>query len=441
MRQARDANVCPVVSNFGKLPAVHEAWLPREHSLHRPRHSRHQIAALLCAVLFFVTPTALWAIGLRPSEIENRPLAAFPGPEQGWEMATELPGWATDQLIFRSEAIGAVDAISRTVFGEPAPFGSAPDRGPLPGVPAEGGTPGAEVPPSQAGYSRVIEGKDGWLYLGSDVSGKCHPQQLVGRSVEKLLKLRDAVESSGRTFLLVIAPDKTTMVPQYLPDSYAGKDCAAEATERLWPPLTGGAGAIDLRETLAETASRIGEPVYFPQDSHWKHEGSIALARLLTEKLAPGRTATWDVVPDGIHYGPADLPPMLGKRATAVSTNYQLRPDGVTNRTSKQPRSLRKPVRMTSEPLDGTINDRTLVFGDSFAAASANYLGAAFTDLTLLGYATWQADRDATLREFVAAEVVVVEIVERVVASGTVGFLSDDFIDTLRPRLAARPLR
>lgn len=430
-----------VESNFGKLPAVHEAWLPREHALHRPRHSRHQIAALLCAVLFFATPTALWAIGLRPAEIENRPLAAFPGPGQGRGMATELPGWATDQLIFRGEAIHAADAISRNLFGEPAPFGTAPDRGPLPGVPAEGGRPAPEEPPSRAGYSRVIEGKNGWLYFGSDVSGKCHPRHPVDQDVEKLLDVRDAVESSGRTFLLVIAPDKTTMVPQFLPDSYAGKECAAEATERFWPLLTTGAGAIDLRGVLADTAVFIGNPVYFPQDSHWRHEGSIALTRSLVEKLAPGRTATWDVVADGIHTGSADLPPMLGKRATAVTTNYQLRPDGVTNRTTKQPRSLRKPVRMTSEPIDGTINARTLFFGDSFAAASANYLGAAFTDLTVLGYPTWQADRDSTMREFVAAEVVVVEIVERAAASGTVGFLSDDFIDTLRPRLAARPIR
>src|SRR5690606_25062368 len=232
-----------VVSDSTRLPPVHEAWLPREHALHRPRHGGRQLAALISALVFFVTPTALWVVGLRPTEIENHKLASFPSITDGWGMFTKLPRWAIDQLVFRGAAIDAADGISRGIFGEPPPFGTQRQpTGPLPGS-----TPPAtdESPDVATGYRQVIEGEDGWLYLGDDVRGKCHPRKPLNRTIAGLNKLRKAVEASGREFRLIVAPDKTTMVPEHLPDRYAGKDCAEAFTRKLWPRLIEEAEAID----------------------------------------------------------------------------------------------------------------------------------------------------------------------------------------------------
>ncbi|MFD2398456.1 hypothetical protein ACFSVJ_19220 [Prauserella oleivorans] len=126
-----------------QLPAVHEAWLPREHALHRPRHGGRQLTALISAVVFFTAPTLMWVFGARPGEIENHKLAGFPSIADGWSFFTDLPAWATDQLVFRAGAIDAADAISRSLFGEPAPFGQGSrDTGPIPGTPQE--MPGSE---------------------------------------------------------------------------------------------------------------------------------------------------------------------------------------------------------------------------------------------------------------------------------------------------------
>src|SRR5262249_10528423 len=157
-----------------QLPAVHEAYLPREHALHRPRHGKRQLTALICALLFFTTPTLLWVVGVRPTEIENHKLAGFPRVGNGFGFFTGLPQWALCQRALRASAINAADGVSRSVFGEEAPLDQGPssDAGPIPAPPLQQpGAPNAPTAPSlpgssQAGYRKVVQGLDGWLYYG-----------------------------------------------------------------------------------------------------------------------------------------------------------------------------------------------------------------------------------------------------------------------------------
>lgn len=65
------------------LPEVHEAWLPKQHPLHRPRHGGLQIIALVCALVFFAMPAFAWTVGMRAEPIGNRPMAPFPSVSQG----------------------------------------------------------------------------------------------------------------------------------------------------------------------------------------------------------------------------------------------------------------------------------------------------------------------------------------------------------------------
>lgn len=429
-----------VFPDSSQLPPVHEAWLPREHALHRPRHGGRQLTALICALVFFATPTTLWIIGQRPAEIENHKLAALPGISDGWRMFTKLPAWATDQLIFRGAAIDAADGISRGVFGEPPPFGTGPQSGPLPGSPPPPNKQPGEPTQDASRYRTVIEGDDGWLYLGFDVRGKCDPQRPLSRTIKGLNKLRKAVESSGREFVLVVPPDKTTMVPQHLPESYAGKACAAAATRKLWPRLIEEAKSVDLRPVLQQVAENVDRPPYPPNDTHWTDDGSVAMTMSLVEHLRPGLTSGWRVVPNGVHSGSADLPPMIGRTGTKTTVRYMVMPDGETNRVGQFHAEIGTAQRSAQPNIQGSVPERTLIFGDSFTEASSAYLSAGFSDVTLLGYAAATTDPAGTMKAFVDSKVIVVETVERVLASGTADFLYDDFIDRLAPKLAAQPV-
>ena len=431
------------------LPPVHEAWLPREHSLHRPRHGGRQLTALVSALVFFTAPTFMWLFGMRPAELENHELASFPSIWSGWDFLTGMDPWATDNLVFRADAIQAADWVSRTFFGEPAPFdqGTSTPSGPLPGSPGntdEGPTTEPDNPanePDAAGYRRVIEGGDGWLYLGQDVIAKCRPRRPIAETVGQLAKLRDVVEDSGREFMLVAVPDKTTMVPEHLPDSYAGKDCAEEATPELWRQLSRVAKAIDMRPPLAAAAEQLDRPMYFPLDSHWTNEGALEMVRQIAERLEPGVSDDWEITERGTRKATADLPPLIGREGTNKAISYRLAPDGETDRTARAINDLREPVRRTTEPLDGMVERPTLLLGDSFTLPVSAYLPAAFSDVTQLYYSTIDPDPGLVARTMADNEVVILEIVERNIARGNLRLLEDSFIDLVRQEMQNRPIR
>ncbi|HET6286795.1 MAG TPA: hypothetical protein VFG15_08595 [Amycolatopsis sp.] len=431
-----------------QLPAVHEAWLPREHALHRPRHGGRQLTALISALLFFTTPALLWVSGVRPGEIENHKLASFPGLDKGWGFFTDLPTWAIDQLSFRPGAIAAADAISRGVFGEGAPLDQPPPRqqaGPIPAPPAP--TPSKTAPtqgptPNVAsGYRRVVQGRDGWLYYGYDADAKCDPSRPLTETIAKINELRRAVEQSGRRFELVVAPDKSTMVPQFLPDTYPGKDCSRSAEAATWHRMLKDARAIDLRPELRASEGRVRRPVYPSNDTHWADEGALVMTRAIANAIKPGVTQTWVSVPVGQYDTVADLPPLISKQGTKTNTLYSLRPDGVVERAGEPNGDIDRPVYRTASPLIGTVDDKILIYGDSFTKASSRYLSGAFTNLTMLAHFTQKTSRAEAVDAFVNANVVVVEAVERSVAGGQLAFIDPGFLEPVKKALAEHPIR
>jgi alginate O-acetyltransferase complex protein AlgJ len=437
-----------------ELPPVHEAWLPKEHSLHRPRHGRRQLTALMSALVFFATPALMWVFGMRAGEIENHKLAAFPSIADGWGMFTGLDEWATDNLAFRGGAVNTTDWISRTIFGEPAPFdqgGDTKPTGPLPGSPsepvpadpqqAEPGDGGETSDGSDAGFRRVIEGTDDWLYFGTDTLNKCHPQVALDQTMTQLVNLRTAIEASGRKLVLVVVPDKTTMFPEHLPASYPGKECADAVTPDLWQKVIQVAGDMDIRPRLAAAADDLGKPVYYPQDTHWTNEGALAMVDSLAEQIKPGVTDRWRIQANERYSAAADLPPLIGKNGKNNATSYRLRPNGRTDRADPGTSDLFEPLHRKSSPLTGQVFAKTAVLGDSFLVAASRYLPAAFSDVTMQYYLMAGRDPAQVIKTIGDAEIVVVEIVERNIAAGTPEILSQGFIDSLAPELAKRPVR
>ncbi|QWF81476.1 alginate O-acetyltransferase AlgX-related protein [Amycolatopsis sp. CA-230715] len=431
-----------------QLPAVHEAWLPREHALHRPRHGGRQLTALICALVFFATPTLLWVFGVRPGEIENHRLSGFPSLAAGWGFFTGLPGWGTDQLAFRTGAIELADGISRGLFGESAPRdqGSGPAAGPLPGSPPPvGGTnqhpADAGSTDSEAGSRQVIEGNDGWLYFGADADLKCEPTRPLTETLNRMNTLRQAVEASGRKFVFVVAPDKSTMVPQHLPSSYPHKTCAQAASDPQWRQFASQGKALDMRPDLRAAEQRVGRPVYSPNDTHWSDEGAIEMTRAVAESLKPGVSAPWVATPTRQYTVGADLPPLLGRKDTKTNTEYALSPDGSIDRVGDPIKDFNVPTYRQGPALPQTINQRTLFFGDSFTYNSAHYLCAGFSDLRLLTSYTRPGDIDVALNEMVKSEVIVVEAVERTVSGGSLPFLEDSYLNAVKTALAQHPLR
>lgn len=418
-----------------ELPAVHEAWLPREHPLHRPRHGRRQLTALVCALLFFSAPAVTWVFGARAEPLENRAPAEFPSVTDGWGFFTGLVPWAADGLPFRAGAVRSVDALSRGVFGEPAQQQGGAPRSPVGGDTGEDATPLTE-----SMFPSVIEGKNGWLYLGHDVSYRCVPRMDLDEVIAGLRRWRSVVEASGREFELVIAPDKSTVYPDNLPDSYAGEECSTSRRERFWQQVPERTGAVDMRGQLRDLAERNDRPIYHDIDTHWTHEGGVAMTYQLAERLEPGSTATWELEPGRRYEHSADIPDLLGQDRAVPIQAYSLAPDGGADNTRFEPSDFEEPLHLESAPKPGMVERPVRMVGDSFTQFASPYLAAAFADLTITHPDTVSERPEEMGELFAEGEVVVFELSERFVAGGRYDILDPAVADGVGKVLAAHPV-
>jgi hypothetical protein len=425
----------------GLLPPVHESELPSEHALYRPRHGARQRTALTSAAVFFCVPLLLLVLGVRPPAIENHDLAAFPSIGDGWGLFTGLNPWATDNLPLRPQALDVADAISRGLFGEPPPLGQAQEQ--------QGPAQGPVAPPDpsdedrervrEAGFPRVIEGSKGWLYLGYDMLGACLPEKPLDDVISSLERLRDAVESSGRKFVLIVAPDKSTMVPEYLPKDYVGQKCASEARSAFWRRVIADAGATDIRPALGQAATRLGAPVYSKVDTHWNYEGGLAMTRLIAEEAEPGVSSSWKASPTDVVKRDGDLPPLVGRKAQFPMQTYDLAPDGQTVRSRPIDSGFREPLKLRQDEGPGVVQPSVGVIADSFTLLATPFLAAAFTDVTAIHSDTIGVDPASIGRMFAEKDVVVFEAAERSLLGGINPLLDKKTIDTIGHKLAQHP--
>ncbi|HKS46685.1 MAG TPA: hypothetical protein VJT49_16550 [Amycolatopsis sp.] len=425
----------------GGLPPTPESWLPKEHSLYRPRHSPRQRTALTCAAVFLLVPALASVFGVRPAAFENRALHEFPSPADGWGFFTNLSGWATDHLPLRKAGVDAANAVSTGVFGDPPGAARGGAVGPVGLGPQAPASANDEQP--AGGYPVLIYGSDDWMYLGADVSNKCRPTMGPDQVVHAFQRLRAAVESSGRRFELVIAPDKSTIMPEHLPASYAGKACAKAASDQFWRNATALLGDIDLRPSLAATAQRVGHPLYDGNDTHWSYEGGLTMTYALAEKLSPGLTSSWTNAPSQIQDWPADLALLIGKSENRHLQAYSLAPDGRTDLTRYVASDFRTPLRLqqkTPDPTQGVIDEKVTMIADSFTQFATPFLAAGFGDLNIVHAETMAQNPTANAAALLAdRDVVVVELAERNAVGGASPLLQDSVIDQIATVLARNP--
>ncbi|MFI9810812.1 alginate O-acetyltransferase AlgX-related protein [Saccharothrix variisporea] len=426
------------------LPAIPESFLPNEHALYRPRHSERQRGARIAATVFFLTPLVLLGLGVRPPEFENRPLASFPSPADGFGFFTSFDRWSTDHLPLRDVAVRAADGVSRGVFGEPYPFGQKHSSGAVPGAvpapPQDESLDGVEIPRA-SGFPVVVEGSDGWLYLGYDVQVACQPARPLDEVIAKLNKLRAGVEASGRKFVLVVPPNKATAAPANLGDDYLGAKCYQRARDEFWRRLAPETGALDLRADLDAAAREVGRPVYAKNDTHWTHEGGIVMTRAIAEAVQPGSTKNWRITKTRAFDLVGDLPKLLGRTQRWQVQEYDLAPDGKEVRSHDVNDTFKEPKRLTQPAGSGGVAPKVGLIGDSFTFLVNRYLAGGFSDITMVHGDVVESDPAKVGRMLADQDVVVLEAVERTLVGGINPVLSDENIDALLTELAKRPRR
>jgi hypothetical protein len=125
----------------------------------------------------------------------------------------------------------------------------------------------------------VVVGLRGWLFYAGDRSIENYRHQVPLSAAEldgwvKGIEERKAwFAARGITYLFVIAPDKQSIYPEYMPRSLAPPpgDTRLDQLDRR---LAGDASWLDLRGPLR--AAKGDEPLYPKGDTHWNDRGAYA---------------------------------------------------------------------------------------------------------------------------------------------------------------------
>jgi alginate O-acetyltransferase complex protein AlgJ len=371
---------------------------------------------LSVAVLF--APAFAFLVGQRGKPIENRASVEFSGLDGGWDSFADLGAFVADRLPLRERAVRSDAWVDESVFGEDPAFG------------------GSASP-------RVVRGRDGFLFLADAIDTACAPNAPVSDTVRNLAALSATIRASGRDVVTMVAPDKSSVHPELLPEDLPKARCFADYSDDLWGSMATAdiAGYVDLRASLRSASADSNEPLYLRKDSHWDSAGSLVAIRQAVDHFAPG---VWN--PDEVRYAGlgdyvGDLTGMQGRPESDQAPIYAVERPYVTNVSTVAIDDVeggfnRRFVNRSDTP-GRLVGGRTVMFLDSYGLVALPQLVPFFEDLTVVRLVDYAPEKFRSL--IAESERVWLLTVERG-ASFRLSFEigSPEFVDSLRTNLPAR---
>lgn len=364
------------------------------HRRHTIRYRAAKLAATAFACTFVFGPPIAGILGGRATPMENRPLAKRPAITQGWDALDALAPWASDHLPGRNLAVHANAWVTYHAFAE------------LP--PAAQGTAGTHDP-------LVVRGRDGYLFLASDFYTACAKGHEVDDSLRKILDLARAIQASGRRALVVVPPDKSSVLTHALPRAVPRGTCATSHMQAAQQTLAATRDPLYLPLLSAlRDADSAGLHPYWQTDSHWSPAGAAVYAHAVADRLSPGLASRLTTTKKVTTYR-GDLSKLSGLEIQETSTQPTLS-TGVVHLDPFAKRWVKEGVyygsqHWTTTPGTGLIQGRTLLLGDSFGYEAVPNLRPLFADGTFV----WtRLETPSTIAKRVAAaDTVIIEVVQR----------------------------
>ena len=240
----------------------------------------------------------------------------------------------------------------------------------------------------------VIIGRAGWLYLGADKSAALFRNELpltdqdVGRWLASMQRRQQWMAERGLAYLLVVAPDKHSIYPEYMPGEMVKAGPQSQLDQlmqaaRTRPDLP----VLDLRPALLAAKAQGRMPLYWLTDSHWNDFGAYVAYRAVMERLSQQVTGlrVLDMADDAFvrrSRDGGDLAAMLAVPAREEAVIADDRPAGCRYETTQEP----VPPWMTGiGPLIRTrcpgARGKLLVIRDSFSSALLPYFSQSFAEV------------------------------------------------------------
>ena len=226
----------------------------------------------------FIPEETLSGVGVEP----QRPALT----REGWwsgQFQSELEAWFDAHVGFRGHAIRTDNQIGLEVFHEA--FSNAADTPVL----------GRRMMIYEEHYLTAYDGVVHYRDRG------------LRKRARDLRRLQDSLKERGIAFVLVIAPSKVSIYPEYLPEGFVHPDGLRPTTayERMLPMLRSeGVHVVDGHAILEEEKGRSRHALFPPGGIHWNRYGAYLVVRRVFEDIEQqlGR-------------------PLVGLRCRAISEN------------------------------------------------------------------------------------------------------------------------
>ena len=270
--------------------------------------------------------------------------------------------------------------------------------------------------------SEVHVGTDGWLYYRDELDDyrktACGEEDAARALARSFQDIERVIVTSGKRFVLVVAPNKSTIYPEYVglkQSQTCGKsfyDLFLAALEEY--PVS---GFIRVDQLLLEAKRR--KQVYFKTDTHWNEVGAhLVASRILLEFPQTTWRADLEEVTITSEERRGDLARLMGLNVEETVQNINMKPHQFVElvEPGSPPFRYFDHIRVNpQETADRILLPRAVFYRDSFMVILLKFLKGAFEQIDTYWFGEG-ANRfpaqgsEETLRD---SKIVFVEVVER----------------------------
>jgi hypothetical protein len=221
------------------------------------------LAGLAWFFALLILPGALYVLGERSDNVENRSLEAFPEwtPSSAFKIVTYrvAADALIDRLPVRDRALSLKGQALIALGDNPNP-------------------------------TAVVVGKGGWLFITDEVLCDA-PGTTTAQFLDQLALARSAVLAAGKGFAFTAVPSKMIEEGRHFGSHHPWEGCARARLADLRRETVGKPGVIDLWTPLGAITSSRGD-VFWRTDSHMNPRGRLAFVRALESTIEPERART-----------------------------------------------------------------------------------------------------------------------------------------------------
>ena len=262
----------------------------------------------------------------------------------------------------------------------------------------------------QSSSDKVVAGRNGWLYFAETTDDYTGESALSDRGIfcmQKTLELmNEYLEQNGITMVYVVAPNKNSIYPEYMPRSILASSQPSNL-ERLSKRMTESEYYVDVQSVLREYKKNSKADIYHKTDSHWNNIGAMKVYEAIESNIA---ARSKGFVPMGYSHDvkgsvpfDGDLSAMLFPSFTVPDVRYDM---GIAKEYTTE-RPLTDPMAQEIITASESQNGSAICYRDSFFNALIDPIANAFSKTCMTRAVPYD------LTGAVEYDIAIIEIAER----------------------------